>query len=151
MTKYLTKEGLEKIKKELAELETMGRKEVAERLKHAISFGDLSENAAYDEAKEALGFLEAKISELKGVVASAKVMENGKKDCVSVGSVVSLSCGGEKEKYQIVGPEEADISAGKISYQSPLGKVVFGKSKGDKVILRTPGGEEIKYQIQEIN
>jgi transcription elongation factor GreA len=72
MAKYLTKEGLEKLKNELHQLETVGRKEMAERLKHAISFGDLSENAAYDEAREAQGFLEGKILELKGIISSAK-------------------------------------------------------------------------------
>ncbi|MFC1789390.1 transcription elongation factor GreA [Patescibacteria group bacterium] len=150
MNKYLTLEGLEKLKKELEYLKKDGRKKIAERLKNAISFGDLSENADYEEAKEAQGFLEGRILELKEIIASAKIIEKGKSSNISIGSTVLLSSKGIKEKYQIVGSEEADILSGKISYQSPLGKVIFGKKKGESVIAKTPGGN-IKYQILEIN
>jgi transcription elongation factor GreA len=146
MVKYLTKEGLDNLKKELERLEKVERKEVAERLKHAISFGDISENAAYDEAKEALGFLEGKILELKETICSAKIIEKNGEKGVQIGSLVSLLSGGKKEEFQIVGPEEADVFKGKISYQSPLGKILLGREKGEKVVLKTPGGS-VNYEI----
>lgn len=149
MAQYLTREGLEKLKKELDNLEKVGRKEVAEKLKQAISFGDLSENAAYDEAREALGFLESKISELKGIISSAKTIEKNQKKEVQAGSVVLLSSEGKEEEYQIVGPEEADVFNGKISYQSPLGKILLGKNSGEMICLKIPDGK-IEYKILEI-
>jgi transcription elongation factor GreA len=149
MAKYLTKDGLDNLKKELERLEKVERKEVAERLKHAISFGDISENAAYDEAKEALGFLEGKILELKETICSAKIIEKNGAKVVQIGSLVSLVSKGEKEEFQIVGPEEADVFKGKISYESPLGKILMGKEKGAKVVLKTPGGQ-VNYEITGI-
>jgi transcription elongation factor GreA len=153
MTKYLTKEGLEKLKKELTDLETRGRKEAAEKMRHAISFGDLSENAAYDDARESQNLLEAKIAELKDIIGSTEVIDmvqnrNGKKE-VQMGSLVLLLSEGKKMEFQIVGQQEADVLAGKISYQSPLGKLLLGKIKGDKVCLVTPGGKT-PYEILEI-
>jgi transcription elongation factor GreA len=149
MTKYLTQEGLDNLKKELERLETAGRKEVAEKLEHAISFGDISENAAYDEAKEALGFLEGKILELKETICSSEVIEKNGAKVVQIGSVASLVSGGKKDEFQIVGPEEADVFKGKISYESPLGKLILGKKKGAKFVLKTPGGS-VNYEITGI-
>jgi len=149
MTKYLTSDGLEKLKKELENLERVERKKIAEKMKLAVSFGDLSENAAYDEARESQSFLENRISELKGVIYSAKIVENNQARDVQVGSIVLLSKGNEKEKFEIVGPEEADVFGGKISYQSPLGKVLLGKTKGSRVNIKTPEGK-IEYKIFEI-
>jgi transcription elongation factor GreA len=149
MAKYLTKDGLDNLRKELERLEKVERREVAERLKHAISFGDISENAAYDEAKEALGMLEGKILELKATICSAKIIEKNGAKGVQIGSLVSLSSGGKKEEFQIVGPEEADVFKGKISYQSPLGKILIGREKGEKVVLKTPGGQ-VNYEIISI-
>jgi transcription elongation factor GreA len=146
MPKYLTKEGLDNLKKELAHLEKEGRKEVAEKMKLAVSFGDISENAAYDDAREAQSALEGRISELKGIIASVKLIEKDKTLEVQMGSTVLLSCGGKKEKYCIVGTEEADILNGKISYQSPLGKILLGKKKGEKVTMKIPAGQ-INYEI----
>ena len=149
MTKYLTPGGFENLKRELNHLVNVKRKEMAERLKHAASFGDLKENAAYDEAKEAQGFLECRISELKEIINSAKLIEKNQTKEVRIGSVVLLTSGRKKEEFQIVGPEEADIFCGKISYQSPLGKILLERTKGDKVILKTPGGKT-EYKILEI-
>lgn len=149
MDKYFTKEGLEKLKKELNYLENEKRREIAEKLKHAISFGDLKENAAYDEAKDAQGFLERRVLELKKFIADARIINQRKTGKVQIGSTVVLICGGEKEKFQIVGPEEADIAAGKISYQSPLGKAILGKSIGDKAVVNNAEGG-VEYEILEI-
>ncbi|MFA4998963.1 MAG: transcription elongation factor GreA [Candidatus Paceibacterota bacterium] len=146
MTEYLTPDGLEKLKKELDYLKNVKRKEVAEKLNYTASFGDLSENAAYDEAKDAQGFLEGRISELGEIISNASVVEKKNTKEVQVGSTVLLSFGSQKEKFQIVGPEGADILNGKISYQSPLGQGVLGKGKGSKVFIQTPESR-IEYRI----
>ncbi len=149
MTEYLTPEGFEKLKKELAHLEDEGRKEAAEKMRHAISFGDISENAAYDEARESQSLLECKISELKGIISGAKLIENNCTGKIQVGSTVLVSAEGKKQKFQIVGSEEADILSGKISHVSPLGKMLLGKEKGSKICLNTPAGKS-EYKILEI-
>ena len=138
MTKYLTPEGMAKLKKELEHLETIGRKEMAKRLKHAASFGDLSENAAYDEAKEAQAFLEGKILELKETIKQAQLVQKKRQvDKVQIGSAVVLTSSNGQEKFQIVGAEEAEPSQGKISYQSPLGKALLGKTIKSKVEVKS--------------
>ncbi|MFH1894602.1 MAG: transcription elongation factor GreA [Patescibacteria group bacterium] len=157
MFQYLTPDGLEKLKKELVYLENDGRKEAAEKMRHAISFGDISENAAYDEARESQILLECKISELKGKIADAKLIvpstSSGQgKSCtgkVQVGSFVLVLSDRKKQEFQIVGSEEADVLAGKISNQSPLGKMLLEKEKGSKICLDTPDGK-IEYKILEI-
>lgn len=149
MIKYLTAEGLNNLKKELEHLEKVGRKEVAEKLKHALSFGDISENAAYDEAKESLSFLEGKISKLKSVISSAKLIKNNKSQEIQMGSFAVVSSGGQKQEFQIVGPEEVDVFKGKISYQSPLGKLLLGKKKGDKVVLKN-SEKSIEHKIIDV-
>lgn len=148
--KKLTKEKLEELKKELENLETVERKKVAERLKHAASFGDLKENAAYHEAKEAQGFLEGRILELKKIISQAKVIEKKESDRVEIGSIVILKIDKKTEKFQIVEPEEADPLKGKISYCSPLGELILGKKKGAKIELKTDKGKE-KYEILKIS
>lgn len=150
MTQYLTREGLEKIKKELDYLENTKRKEVAEKLKHTAAFGDLSENAAYDEAKESQSFLESRILELKKIISDVRIIEKNNSEKVQIGSTVLLSAEGQKEEFQIVGTEEADIFKGRISYLSPLGKLLLGKIKGEKAVLRTPDGGNLGYEILEI-
>jgi transcription elongation factor GreA len=146
MAEYLTPDGLEKLKKQLTHLENEGRKEAAEKMRHAISFGDISENAAYDEARESQILLEGKISELKEKIVGAKIIGKNCTDKVQVGSTVLVSEEGKEQEFQIVGSEEADVLAGKISNLSPLGKMLLGKIKGDKVCLNTPGGK-IEYKI----
>ena len=149
MERYSTKEGLEKMKKELEYLEKVKRREVAERIRHAASYGDLKENASYDEAKNEQGFMEAKIRELKDIIARTQVL--GKQDNLNVqmGSTVTLESEDGKEKFQIVGPEEADVLNGKISFGSSLGKALLGSKKGEAVKISTPGGER-RYKIIEI-
>jgi len=149
MANYLTQEGLGKFKKELDSLENIERKEIAKRLKHAASFGDLSENADYKEAKEAQAFLEGRILKLRKIIANARIIERKETGRVEIGSIVTLLLNDGQESFQIVDPEEVDVLKGKISYQSPLGKLLLGKIKGNKVIIETPQGK-IKYEIFEI-
>lgn len=150
MTEYLTPAGLEKLKKELDYLKNVKRKEIAEKLNYTASFGDLSENAAYDEAKDAQGFLEGRIVELAEIISAAKLIEKKRTNEVQIGSTVLLSSAGQKEKFQIVGPEETDIINGKISYQSPLGQGILGKARGSKVVIQTPESK-IEYKIVEVS
>ena len=147
----MTKEGFEDLKQELEYLKTVKRKEIAQRLRHAASFGDLSENFAYHQAKEDQGFLEGKIRELESIIRNAKIIEKSKKpgENVQIGSIVTVSLNGEKYKFQIVGPEEANPVKEKISDQSPLGRAILEKSIGDRVCVETPDGKT-QYQIIKI-
>jgi len=149
MTKYLTKEGLEKLKKELEHLETVKRKEVSERIRHTASQGDLKENAGYDAAKEEQGFVEARIRELKSIINQAQVISNKGNDKVQIGCSVLLESTDGKDEFQIVGPEEADILEGKISFKSPLGGALLEKKKGDIIKIETPSGQK-EYKIIQI-
>lgn len=149
MENYLTPEGLEKLKKELGALENVARRELAEKLNYAISFGDLRENAAYHQAKEQQAFVEGRIAELKAIIAGARVIRRRDSESVQVGSKVVLVAGEVSEEYCIVGPDEADVFCGKISYKSPLGQAVFGKKIGCRVEIQTPKGM-IQYEISEI-
>lgn len=150
MTKYLTPEGLEKLKKEFDYLCGAKRREVAEKLKHSVGFGDLSENAAYDEAKESQGFLEARISKLREIISQAKIIEKKENQGkIDIGCKVFLSSDGQNQEFQIVGPEEADILKGRISFQSPLGKLLLGRKQGETITLETLAGKT-KYKILKI-
>ena len=131
-------------------MKTVKRKEIAERLKHAASFGDLSENFAYQQTKEDQSFLEGKILELEKIVNQAKVIEKKKQNGrVQIGSIVLVASNNQKEKFQIVEPEEINLQEMKISYQSPLGKALFSKSVGAKVRIETSEGK-IEYKILKI-
>jgi len=148
--KYLTQEGLDKMKKELEYLKKQGRIEVAEQLKEAISFGDLSENAAYDEAKENQAMVEGKILELERTISSAKVIaDKTGTGWVSIGSHVTLDDGSSKETYHIVGEEEANPMENRISFKSPLGQALMEKPKGTTVEVKTVKGST-KYKILNI-
>ncbi|MDD2913133.1 MAG: transcription elongation factor GreA [Candidatus Pacebacteria bacterium] len=147
--KYFTKEGLEKINKELEYLKTEKRKDISKRIKEAASFGDLSENAAYTEAKEEQAFLEGRIRELENKVREAKVVEKGNYEKVEIGSTIVLSYGKEEISYTLVDTSEADPFKNKISFSSPLGEKLFGKRVGDSVELSLEEGK-IKYTIKEI-
>lgn len=150
MPKYLTKEGLEKFKKELEELKTVKRKEIAQRLKHAASFGDLSENAAYHQAKDDQACLEDRIKELRKIISGALVIENQKSGRVQIGSNVVLSSAEGEEKFQIVESEEADSFSGKISFQSPLGKILLEKTEGETIKFKIPNGF-VDYKIIKVD
>ena len=149
MTNYLTKEGLEKLKKELQELKTTKRKEISERLKHAVSFGDLKENAAYHEAKDAQAFLEGKIMELQKLINSAVIAKKGNKDKVQIGDIVTIKNSDIEDKYTIVGQAEADPLKGKISSESPIGKALLNRKVGESFEFDFSEGK-IRYKVLKI-
>ncbi len=150
MAEYLSEEALEKLRQELLNLKTQKRQEIAARLEHAKSLGDLSENAEYQEAKEEQTLMEQRIAELEERLREAVVMAKPvQNDRVSIGSTVRIKTDGRETVYMIVGSEEADPAAGKISNESPLGKAFLGKKAGEKVEVKTPGGAMV-YTIAEI-
>jgi len=149
MVKYLTPEGLEKLKKELEYLKTVRRREVSKRIEHTASQGDLKENAGYDAAKEEQGFVEGRIRELSEIIAQANIIENKKNGKIQIGSTILLESENGKDKFQIVEPEETDILEGKISFKSPLGGALLDKKKGNTVKIDTSDGVK-KYKITEI-
>lgn len=144
----VTKGGLKKLQEELDHLTNVRRKEVAERLKEAISYGDLSENSEYEEAKNEQAFIEGRILELENKIKNAKVIKGHDTKSVQIGSIVSLKKSGSKtaEEYTIVGTTEADPFENKISNESPIGEAIMDHSKGEKVTVKTPSGE-VKYEI----
>ncbi|AIQ49929.1 transcription elongation factor GreA [Paenibacillus sp. FSL R7-0273] len=150
---FLTKEGLAKLEEELRELKGAGRKELAARLKLAISYGDLKENSEYHSAKEDQSFMETRIMILEKMLIKAQVVDASSMDLgkVSVGTVVILNDVefAEKIEYRVVGPAEADVLDNKISYESPLGKELIGKKVGDIISVNAPMGV-IKYELLEI-
>ncbi|MGN7414751.1 transcription elongation factor GreA [Paenibacillus sp. SAF-068] len=149
----LTQEGLEKLEDELRELKTVKRKELAERLKLAISYGDLKENSEYHSAKDDQAFMETRILIVEKMLKNAKVItsENMDANKVGVGSTVLLDDieFAEKIEYKLVGPAEADVADNKISYESPLGKELMGKEVGSVIHVNAPMGV-IKYELLEI-
>lgn len=149
----LTQEGLEKLEDELRELKTVKRKELAERLKLAISYGDLKENSEYHSAKDDQAFMETRILILEKMLTKARVISSDSIDSnkVSIGSIVLLNDieFAEKIEYQLVGPAEADVANNKISYESPLGKEIMGKEVGSVIHVNAPMGV-IKYELLEI-
>ncbi|MBI2053480.1 MAG: transcription elongation factor GreA [Candidatus Sungbacteria bacterium] len=150
MSEYLSEEGLEKLKAELHHLKTAKRQEIAARLEHAKTLGDLSENAEYQETKEEQALVEQRIAELEERVRDAVVLQKPTKtDTVRVGSTVRVSSPRGDATYMIVGSEEADPIGGKISNESPLGKAFLGKKAGDKAEVKTPAGA-VTYTIKEI-
>lgn len=146
---FLSKEGLEKLKEELSKLKTVSRKEVAERIKDAKAFGDLSENSEYEDAKEQQAFVEGRIAELENMIRNAKIISRSSGDKVSMGSKVTVQNDGEKLNLILVDRTETAPSLGKISFDSPLGSALMGKIKGDEVKVSTPSGN-IKYKILNI-
>ncbi len=150
----LTAKGLQKLQEELENLQTTGRKEVADRLNEAISYGDLSENAEYDEAKNQQAFLEARILELEDQIKNAEIIDETKvkTGVVQIGSTVTLKIEGEKDnhEYTIVGSTEADPIMHKISNESPVGEAIIGKKVKDVVTVKAPGGE-FKYEIVKVS
>ncbi len=150
MNNYLTKEGLEKLTKELNELRNVRRKEVASRIEIAKDMGDLSENAEYNEAKEEQGFVEGRIAELEVLVPNAIIIERSNAGTVSVGSTVRVETNNKEREYTIVGASEADPVKGRISNESPLGTAFLGKAPGDSVEVKVPSGK-IVYHIISIS
>jgi transcription elongation factor GreA len=154
----VTKEGLKKLKDELDHLKTTRRTELAQRLKEAISYGDLSENSEYEEAKNEQAFVEGRIIELEQKIKNAKIITDKKIEgrsagkTIDIGSTVTfinLTEDDEEKQYTIVGTTEADPSEKKISNESPIGRALLGKQKGDKVDIVTPAGS-FKYEVLKV-
>lgn len=141
---YLSKEGYEKLDKELRDLKTRGRREIAEEISEARAKGDLSENAEYDAAKEAQGHLESRIAELENTLATASILDEKNIDTSKVyllSTITILNKKTNKEmKYSLVSKDEADFKAGKISVESPIGQAILGKEIGDVVEVEVPAG-----------
>ena len=140
----MSQERLDAIKEELNYLETVREKEVAELIKEARSFGDLSENSEYDEAKTEQGKLYSKIAELKVLIENAEIVDNmdidAPKDTVTLGSVVKVLDEDFEETYEIVGSQEANPRMGRISDDSPVGRALHGHRAGDVVTVMAPAG-----------
>lgn len=147
----LTPEGLAQLEAELEDLKTVKRKELAARIKLAISYGDLKENSEYHSAKDDQAFMETRILTLEKMLTKARVANTADTSTVNVGSFVKLNDIEFKEhiEYRIVGPAEADVHNNKVSYESPLGKELIGKSVGDIISVNAPIGV-IKYEVLEI-
>lgn len=150
---YYTKEGLDKLKTELADLKGKGRSDIAKQIAEARDKGDLSENAEYDAAKDAQGHLEAKIAQLEDLLSNARLVDESKLDTSSVSILSKVTIKNKKNgasfTYTLVSEEEADLKAGKISTQSPIGKGLLGKKKGEVALVKTPAGE-IEFEVLNI-
>ncbi|HIT32818.1 MAG TPA: transcription elongation factor GreA [Candidatus Enterenecus stercoripullorum] len=144
---------LEELKNELSYLKTVREKEVADQIKEARSFGDLSENSEYDEAKNEQGKLYSRIAELENILANCSVIEEEDMDTdtVRLGSKITVEDVelGDQETYQVVGSQEADPMNGRISEESPFGKALLGKSVGELVIVEAPAGN-VEYKVLDI-
>lgn len=151
----LTREGLEKLTAELEQLETAGRREVAERIKEARDFGDISENSEYDDAKNEQAQIEARIIQLQDRIRSATVVDHDdvKTDVVQVGATVQFTdeASGKSQEYTIVGSAEAAPAQGRLSNESPVGKALIGRKKGDVVDVTLPKGGPLKLKINKID
>lgn len=150
---YVTEEGLHKLKDELEYLKGTKRKEVAERLKIAIGYGDLSENSEYDAAKDEQAHVETRIVTLEKLISNSKIItrNEGDQHVVTIGSTVVIQelPDGEKETYTIVGTTESDPSGGKISNESPIGSQLIHRAVGDVVHIQVPDGT-IPFKIIDI-
>ncbi len=140
---YLTSEKLQEFRKELNILKTEKRKQIAENLEYAKKLGDLSENAEYNEARQAQAEIEGRINHLENLLKNAVIVDEQSGDRVTIGTTVKLKKEGENENkiFKIVGSEEADSTVGKISNLSPLGSALLGKKKGETFSFSTPKGK----------
>lgn len=149
----LTRKGEEKLKEELNELKSVRRREVAEKIKVALSFGDLSENSEYDEAKNEQGIIESRIAEIEQTLAHAQVIddEDISTEKVGIGTTVRILDMemDEEMEFKIVGTKEADIDSGKMSDESPIGAAIMGREVGEEVEVETPAGV-LGFKILEI-
>ena len=150
----LTRGGYENLKEELVNLKTVRRKEVAERLKQAIDFGDLSENSEYDDAKSEQAFIEGRIQTIEATLHNAQIIEDGTRSSgvVNIGSYVTVRDVefDDVEEYRIVGTSEADPMRNKISNESPLGTALLGKREGQTIKVNAPAGI-IEYEILKVS
>lgn len=148
---YLTKEGNEKLKDELERLLNVERKKIAEKIKTAKEYGDLSENSEYSDAKEQQSFVEGRILELEHILKNSEIIDDKNLNCdlVGIGCTVHLVAEKGELKYRIVGSAEADPEKGYISNESPIGQALLGKKKGDEVEVQVPAGK-MKYKIKKV-
>jgi transcription elongation factor GreA len=148
-TYQITVEGRQELEAELEELKSR-RGAIADKIAEARDYGDLSENAEYDAAREEQGLVESRIAEIEDILLNAELIKTVKGSKVSLGSKVELKTGKKTVKYDVVGPVEADPLEGKISNESPIGEALMGKKVGESVTITTPKGQ-ISYEIVAIN
>jgi transcription elongation factor GreA len=147
---YLTKEKYKELEKELHNLQTVRRQEIAKNLEYAKSLGDLKENAEYHQAREDQANLEERIAYLDNILKTATIMKTRHSDTVGIGSTVIIKKkGGDEKEIQIVGTEEADIASNKLSNTSPLGMAILGKKDGEVFSFEIPTGK-VNYQVIKI-
>lgn len=151
---YITAEGLKKLREELEQLETIERPAISKQIGEAIDKGDLSENAEYDAAKEAQGLLEAKIAQLRGVVANSRIIDETKIDTSKVQMMNKVTIKNQKNgavmTYTLVSESEADFKKGKLSINTPIAKGLIGKKVGEIVDIKVPNGI-IPFEIVDIS
>jgi transcription elongation factor GreA len=148
---YLSKEGLEKLREELDEMVNVRRAEVAARIHEAKEHGDITENAEYEDAKNEQAFVEGRIQALSALIKNAVVIdENHSTTHVQIGSTVTVQSQDGKESYTIVGSAEAAPASGRISNESPVGRALLGRKKGEEVVVSVPAGDT-KYKITNIS
>ncbi|MCM1055479.1 MAG: transcription elongation factor GreA [Bacteroides sp.] len=150
----LTTEGLKKLQDELEELKSVKRREIADKIKVALSFGDLSENSEYDEAKNEQGIVEARIAEIEATLQNVKVLDSSDltTEHISIGNRIVLKNLGTNEEmeFHIVGSKEVDMKKRKISDESPVGKACIGRAKGDVFEVEAPAGT-LKFEVMDIS
>jgi len=148
-TYQITESGRKELEAELADLKSR-RGEIAEKIAEARDYGDLSENAEYDSARDEQGIVETRIAEIEDILMNAEEIVAKKTDKVHLGSTVELKSDKKTSVYTLVGPVEADPLEGKISDESPIGVALMGKAVGDKVVITTPKGD-ISYSVVAIS
>ncbi len=150
----LTRDGLKKLEDELDELKTVHRREVNERIRQAKEFGDISENAEYEDAKQEQAFVEGRILKLEGMIRNARIIDQSDyvADEVHLGATVRVkeTGSGSSHEFTIVGSAEADPKNARLSNESPLGRALMGRKQGDVVDVTTPRGQ-MKYKVEAIN
>lgn len=149
----LTKEGIEKLKGELEHLITVDRKEIIKKIKETREYGDLSENAEYDAAREQQSMIEGRIEELEALLKKAKVIDENPSnhEKAIIGAKIEVEVDGDKETYQLVSSAESDPAHGHVSVESPLGKALIGAKAGDVVEVAIPDGGMVAYKVRKIN
>lgn len=145
----ITSEGKSELEKELMTLKAR-RGEVADKIAEARDFGDLSENAEYDAAREEQGLLETRIAEIEDILNNADIIKSTRKKTIDLGSKVELKTGNKAVSYIIVGPVEANPLEGKISNESPIGMALYGKKVGDSATISTPKGD-VTYKVSQVS
>ena len=155
MASYVTKEGLEKMKAELEQLETVERPKITQQIAEARDKGDLSENAEYDAAKEAQGMLEMRISKLKDVISTSKIIDESQLDTskVSILTTVKLKNNATKQEqvFTLVQDNESDLKTGKISVNTPIAKGLLGKAIGEIAEITLPNGNKLSFEVLDIS